>query len=90
MIPVINSSDRLDTILLSDFLDDFKNKFLFKSNTPIVVNQMSEYLEENLTRMYPKLKINVKVTIKSDNSIYIAFMNDFHNELKRHYPEALF
>jgi hypothetical protein len=90
MIPVIDSSDSLNTILLSDFLDDFKDKFLLKSNTPIVVNQMSEYLEENLTRMYPKLKINVKVAVTSDNSIDISIMDDFHNKLKKYYPEALF
>jgi hypothetical protein len=91
MVSVINDSCvKSSAISLNTFLDDFRNKFIIKANTPIVVNQMKEYLQGNLTRMYPKLKIDVKVSVKSDHSIYIEFMNNFHNELKIHYPEALF
>lgn len=89
-IQIITNREPTQDISFSVFFDRFKDEFFGTPNTQANVNEMESYLNYNLHDMYPKLSISLKITINSDNSIYVQFYNDFYEELKRYYPEAMF
>jgi len=89
-IQTITNRETTKDISFNVFFEKFKNEFFGTPNTQSNVNEMESYLTYNLFDMYPKLSISLKITINSDNSIYVQFYNDFFVELKRYYPEAIF
>lgn len=73
-----------------EVLDDLKDNFIMTPKSARSKSEMEQYLTKTLTNSFPNLDISLSVEVKADNSIYITHLNDFNNQLKLHYPEALF
>jgi len=88
--PIIVYETTNDNISYNTLIDNFANKFIGGISLPKTIPEMENYLYSHLVNMYPLLDISLSVRINDDNSVYISFNNNFYEELKKYYPEALF
>jgi len=80
----MNQNEKFNTY--AEIIDILSKRFLYSIYTDKIKHQLIDMLKKS----YPKISINLTVHIQSDNSIYIAHHNNFFENLKKYYPEALF